>query len=314
MPDRVADVTAIVNGGRARGLSDDQIRALVARYDERTQSQPPPAAATAGMLPQSTAEGDPAEPGFTSINDLTAEGGSLDHPIYRNMIGSARYGVMGSPLIPGSTRAVVDAGKAVVSKAASVAGKALPFGVRWGMRAAGAPAAVADVVSDAVSSYQKGAKATVAVPPVASSPVAQGPPAAPVARGSAPAQTVGSQWSPQRLRNEVGLAARRANAKLSEQEYAIAEGMVKQGASPIDAVRTVAQVAKPAATPAIPKPKLTAAETKEYVRLRSAGKSNQEAMESLAQQRELAQKFGTPSSDEVRRRVAERNATGRWSP
>lgn len=38
MPDRGADVTRIVQGGRARGLSDDQIRALVARYDERTQA------------------------------------------------------------------------------------------------------------------------------------------------------------------------------------------------------------------------------------------------------------------------------------
>ena len=43
MPDRVSDVTRIVQGGRARGLSDDQIRALVARYDERQQDTAPPA-------------------------------------------------------------------------------------------------------------------------------------------------------------------------------------------------------------------------------------------------------------------------------
>lgn len=40
MPDRAADVTRIVTGGRARGLSADQIRALVARYDERQQQAP----------------------------------------------------------------------------------------------------------------------------------------------------------------------------------------------------------------------------------------------------------------------------------
>ena len=42
MPDRVADVTRIVQGGRARGLGDDQIRALVARYDERLRTPAPP--------------------------------------------------------------------------------------------------------------------------------------------------------------------------------------------------------------------------------------------------------------------------------
>src|SRR3990167_7344861 len=41
MPDRVADVTRIVQGGRARGLGDDQIRALVARYDERLRTPAP---------------------------------------------------------------------------------------------------------------------------------------------------------------------------------------------------------------------------------------------------------------------------------
>src|SRR3990167_5051420 len=47
MPDRTADVTRIVQGGRTRGLSDDQIRALVARYDERARDVPPAAAPAA---------------------------------------------------------------------------------------------------------------------------------------------------------------------------------------------------------------------------------------------------------------------------
>jgi hypothetical protein len=313
MPDRAADVTRIVQGGRERGLSEDQIRSLVARYDERlAQAGTPPAAATAGMTPQSTVEGDPEPPGFTSIDALTAEGGPLDAPIYRNMVGSARYGAVGTPLIPGSTRAVVDTGKAAAHKVASVAGKALPFTVRAGMRMAGAPAPVADVVSDAVAAYQKGAKAIPSAPPAASPPVTQGPPAAPVARTPAPGSSGAPQLSPQQLRNEVGLAARRQNLKLSDQELEIADGMVRQGVSPADAVKTVAQVAKPAPTPPAAKPKLSAAETKEYVRLRSAGKTNQEAMEALRQQREFVAQFGTPSTADVRSRVAERNATGRW--
>ena len=47
MPDRTADVTRIVQGGRTRGLSDDRIRALVARYDERARDVPPSAAPAA---------------------------------------------------------------------------------------------------------------------------------------------------------------------------------------------------------------------------------------------------------------------------
>lgn len=38
MPDRDVDVRRIVTGARARGLGDDQIRALVARYDERSRA------------------------------------------------------------------------------------------------------------------------------------------------------------------------------------------------------------------------------------------------------------------------------------
>lgn len=54
---REDDIRKIVAGGRSRGLSDDQIRALVARYDERTADVTPPQAPAApsapagGMLP-----------------------------------------------------------------------------------------------------------------------------------------------------------------------------------------------------------------------------------------------------------------------
>lgn len=61
MPQREDDVRRIVAGGRARNLSDDQIRALVSRYDARAQPQatPPPDSATRGMMQQSTVAGDP---------------------------------------------------------------------------------------------------------------------------------------------------------------------------------------------------------------------------------------------------------------
>lgn len=63
MADRASDVTRIVTGGRAKGLSDDQIRALVARYDERqSQATSLPAEATAGMQPQSLTTDAPAQP------------------------------------------------------------------------------------------------------------------------------------------------------------------------------------------------------------------------------------------------------------
>jgi hypothetical protein len=42
MPDRTADITRIVQGARAKGLPDDEIRALVARYDERAKAPEPP--------------------------------------------------------------------------------------------------------------------------------------------------------------------------------------------------------------------------------------------------------------------------------
>jgi hypothetical protein len=51
---REDDIRKIVTGARAKGLGDDQIRALVARYDER-QAEPPaeaaPSAPAGGMLP-----------------------------------------------------------------------------------------------------------------------------------------------------------------------------------------------------------------------------------------------------------------------
>lgn len=58
---------------------------------------------------------------------------------------------------------------------------------------------------------------------------------------------------------------------------------------------------------------MSAAETKEYVTLRNAGHSDRDAMQAVQAMRALAQKFGTPSTEDVIRRVVDRNISGRWS-
>ena len=85
MPDRVADVTRIVQGGRARGLSDDQIRALVARYDERQKApaEPPPQA-TPAADPRTAGIGSPRVRGWMDqLNQRSTElrQEAVEHPI-----------------------------------------------------------------------------------------------------------------------------------------------------------------------------------------------------------------------------------------
>jgi hypothetical protein len=57
---------------------------------------------------------------------------------------------------------------------------------------------------------------------------------------------------------------------------------------------------------------MTVAEIRAFVELRQAGKSIEEATAAIEQQRQLAQALGTPTGENVRRAVAERNVTGRW--
>lgn len=168
------------------------------------------------------------------------------------------------------------------------------------------------------------AAAAARVAPAASTPAA---PASPVVTGaspSAPLPPAVSQWSPQRIRNEVGLAERRGGLKLTEVQREQADRLVAQGAAPAEAVTSVAAEAPAASAPtpttappapasaAAQKLHLNAAESKEYLRLRNAGKTHPEAQEAIEQQRTFARQFGTPSVEAVRKAVAERNATGRW--
>ncbi len=244
-----------------------------------------------------------------------------------------------------------------VAGAKALAGQAVPYAkfevTKHGLEAVGVPSAIATPIAFAVSGYRgrlKGGKAAPNVPdeaiapasadarasermvsgmsakpaavspPVASAPVPAVPPARSGGAESAPASPAASMRPPmsaQRIRNEVGLAARRSNLKLTEPELAQADGLVREGLTPVQAVKqvggqTAATPAASAPTASSKPPKMTAAETREYVALRSKGKTHQEAAEVLQAQRELAKRFGTPSPEDARKAVQQRNKTGRW--
>jgi len=161
------------------------------------------------------------------------------------------------------------------------------------------------------------APAAPAPPDVSPGPsAAPGPPGAP-----APATPAGFGWSPQRIQNELGLAARRMKVSLTAPQYQEAADLVRQGQTPTAAVAQVnrgsgaspvAPGAGPTTPPPGPKPKVPAAVMAEYARLRRLGKSHAEAVDILEFQQALIRRMGTPSTEAVREAVAERNASGRW--
>jgi hypothetical protein len=143
-----------------------------------------------------------------------------------------------------------------------------------------------------------------AAPPVPARPVA--PPA--TLPAGTPAPTSPQGWSAQQVRNEVGIAARRAKLTLTPKQLEEADALVKAGQSPIGAVTAVA----PPPPPPPAKLQVTAAEMGTYGELRRLGKTHAEAVDLIRVQRELATQLGTPPSETVRQAIAERNATGRW--
>ncbi len=183
-------------------------------------------------------------------------------------------------------------------------------GVRRGGK--GAPPVAAEVkAATAVVPEAEAVAAASPVAPVASAPVSPEPGAGPSAPSPAPPSPVAPRsivMSPQRIQNELGLAARRQKVKLTEPQYQQAAELVGAGKSPTEAVQAV-QAAQPP-TPA--KLKMTADQVKAYYSLRNQGKSDAEAMKALLAQVELAKALGTPSGEAVRTAVAQRNASGRW--
>lgn len=193
--------------------------------------------------------------------------------------------------------------------------------VNQSLQAVGVPAAVSVPIAMMVSGRKavpkrapRAPRTTASPAPAASPPAVPAPATAPAVAEAAAVPSAARGPSPQMIRNQVGLASRQSGLKLSEEQMAAADALVATGRAPMDAVRVVAAQAPaaPVAPPVAPKPKLNAAEASVYVRLRSAGKSHQEAMQAVEVQRELAQRLGLPSSETVRTTVGERNRTGRW--
>lgn len=145
-----------------------------------------------------------------------------------------------------------------------------------------------------------------AAAPVASTPATPTPPVAEVAPQSVSISPSAPKWSPQQIRNEVGLAERRAKLTLTDEQRVMADQMVAQGTPPMSAVQQLARSAAAA------KQTLNAVEVRAYQQLRATGASHQEAVDAINAQRALIEKLGTPSLDNVKALVAQRNATGRW--
>lgn len=60
------------------------------------------------------------------------------------------------------------------------------------------------------------------------------------------------------------------------------------------------------------KPKLTAAESKEFGRFLRMGKTEEEAFQMIAQLRSIQDRLNLRTPESIRQAVAERNASGRW--
>lgn len=318
------------------GLTKEQFEKLLDGELSKVNATPP-AAATRGMLPPNTVD-EPLAGTWVDRGRAGMEWRPTSGVKERNRPDNSLLGVPPELAVVsgvGLGRAIVGgagpAGKAIAGakNAAAQATPVIKYEVtKAALEHVGVPSAIAVPVAMAVSGYRRGATGATSVAKTAeaeasvagrvesgaSAPGVPASPAAPVVEPLSPSRPSGSTpspMSPQRLRNEVGLAARRQNLKLTDQQYAVAEDMVRQGASPMESVKLVH--GETAAALTLPKKlKLSAADTKEYMRIRNLGKSDREAMEIVQAQRELAQSLGTPSVEDVRSRVAERNATGRW--
>ena len=322
---------------------------------EQSTGTPPPEFATRGQIPPSTEEGDPGywenlgiagaqwHPPIGADGLVPGEGNRPDVSV----LGLPPELAVVAPLQAG--RAIAGA-TGLAGKAAAAVGQAAPIikyeATKSAAEAMGIPAPLAMALAAAASGYSprrvgaprrpgatKGkapatpeAQAVPAAAPgaavVTPAPVA---PVAPVAPTTVPLSPAVSGWSPQRVRNEVGLAARREKVALSEGQLEAADALVaKQGIAPREAVRQVATgtpeiptapaAPAPAAAPAVSRAKMTAAESAAYLRLRKAGKTHDEAVVAVEQLRELAATLKTQSPETVRQRVSERNRTGRWKP
>jgi hypothetical protein len=121
--------------------------------------------------------------------------------------------------------------------------------------------------------------------------------AAEASQAAGPAAT--NAWPNQKLLNELAIEARRAKVRLTPETEKAAIEAVTKGATPAEAVATVAPA--PAAAPVASAPaaavkfRLSASEMKEFARLTRGGKTPAEARDLIEMQRDLKSRLGTPT-------------------
>lgn len=152
---------------------------------------------------------------------------------------------------------------------------------------------LSDVVT-AANGTERGAVSTPGYPRLVSTQT----PAAPGATDAA-TEVVKNTLPNQKLLNELAIEARRAKIRLTPDTEKAAIDAVTKGASPKEAVATVApaQASSPVASAgAAPvKGQLSAAEAKEVDRLIRSGKTDAQARTLIELQRELTARLGTPT-------------------
>lgn len=161
-------------------------------------------------------------------------------------------------------------------------------------------------------------------PAAESAPEPTPAPAAKVAPTPTPAPTAPKPAptgpSPQQIRNDVGLAYRRAKpfVKLTDEQLEQADALVAKGTTPQEAIAKITETAKPAETPkpaaSVPPAgmKMSAAEAKEYVRVVKAGKTQAEAVDAIKALRKLAGVPGAMTTEQMESEIAAR--VGNRSP
>jgi len=255
-----------------------------------------------------------------------ASGGSERTRVDNSLLGMPPELAVLAPI--GIARAIAGAGVGMAGRAVAgakaVVEQAAPAvkyeATKHALEAMGIPSPLAVAAAIAVSGYKKGAPvkaapaaraprsapaASTAAPtsaaPVAA-PVAEAAPALAAARAPipmparptlVPKPSTAAALPDQKALNEAALAARRATYSASQQAAPVAQ----------------AAAAAPAAADRIA---LTAAETKEFLRLLKRGLKGPEAMAAVKQARELAARLGGATPAEVAKAVAHREGTGKW--
>lgn len=192
-------------------------------------------------------------------------------------------------------------------------------------RLAGKAPALENVLTDAVNEVRTASPSSVSLPggntwraegavPTAA-PARPAAPAAPSAAPPAPAPRAPVRPAAPPAAPPIQLTAEEADA---------VQALVKEGYPEDDVVRELLKqrpAQPPPPTPAAPAttPDTApisagwgAAESKEYVRLRNAGKSDREARELIRGQLAMRQRFALPTAEQVQNAVTERNESGRW--